>query len=462
MGKKGAGADRNVYMFGIGTIGRDMVYSIISMFLLFYLTDVLKVETGALWWISGITFACRVFDAFNDPFMGVVVDNTHSRFGKFKPWIAFGAFTSGIVTILIFMDFGLSGTAYVVVFGILYLLWGMTYTSNDIAYWSMLPSLSVDQQKRERIGSIARICASVGMFFVVAGIMPITKALGGGEDTQKGYFLFALIIVAIMWIGQGVTLFGVREPKVVNDRIQNKTTLKEMVKVIFMNDQLLITAVCMSLFMIGYMTTTSFGQYFFKYAYGNEDMYPIFALILGVSQIAALAVFPLFGKRFERKTTFTAAVVLITLGYIIFFFAPGGTMLFIGIAGVLIFVGEAAVQLLMLMFLSDTVDFGHLKFGKRNDSGSFAIQPFINKLGGAVGNGVVSVVIILSGIKAAETGADVTSGGLLMMKIAMMLLPLALILVSFAVYMKKYKIDKKTHADIVEKLVELGELNSKS
>jgi len=143
----------NRYAFGLGTVGRDMVYSIISMYLMFYLTDVIRVETTWMWWINGIMLALRIFDAVNDPFMGLIVDNTHSRWGRFKPWIAFGAATSGIFTILMFTDFGLQNGAFVAYFGLCYLLWGIAFTTNDISYWSMLPTLSLEQKERERIGA---------------------------------------------------------------------------------------------------------------------------------------------------------------------------------------------------------------------------------------------------------------------------------------------------------------------
>lgn len=453
--------ERNKWTFGIGTIGRDMVYTLVSMYMIYYLTDVINIPTKSLWWISGIVLAARVFDACNDPVMGLIVDNTSTRFGKFKPWIAIGAMVSGIITILLFAEFGLSGTSYVVVFGILYVLWGMAFTTNDISYWSMLPSLSVDQKEREKIGSVARICANVGLFFVVAGIVPLTELLGKRAGSlRKGYFLFAIVVVMIMWAGQLCTLFGVKEPKITKTS-QQHTGLRELLLVIFKNDQLLITAISMTLFMIGYVTTTSFGLYFFKYAYGDESMYSIFAVILGVSQIMALAVFPLFSKKFDRKTLYTAATALVVVGYMIFFFAPTNTMLFIGVGGVLLFVGQAFIQLLMLMFLADCVDYGHWKLGKRNDSISFSLQPFINKLAGAVGNGVVSVVIILSGIKDAESHLDVTKGGLMMMKTAMMIFPLICIFVSLVIYRLKYKIDTKLYNQILEELSERGELNLK-
>ena len=337
--------NRNKFTFGLGTVGRDMVYSMVSMYLIFYMTDIIEMSTSTLWWITAIVLGARVFDALNDPVMGVIVDNTNTKYGKFKPWIAFGALVSGVLTVLLFTDFGLQGAAYIGVFAVIYLCWGMSFTANDISYWSMLPSLSLDQKKREEIGSVARICANIGLFFVVAGIVPITTALGDALGSmQKGYFAFAILIVLIMWGGQCITLFGVKEPKVV-EKEQEHTSLREMVKVIFGNDQLLYTAISMALFMIGYTTTTSFGLYYFKYAYGDEGMYSIFAVILGVSQIAALVVFPMISRHFERKTLYWFATILVVAGYVIFFFAPTNTMTFIGIAGVLLFVGQALSSL---------------------------------------------------------------------------------------------------------------------
>ncbi|MCL2321320.1 MAG: glycoside-pentoside-hexuronide (GPH):cation symporter [Oscillospiraceae bacterium] len=452
--------DYNRFTFGIGTIGRDMLYTLISMYFIFYLTDVIKIPTNDLWWITAVILCARVFDAFSDPVMGLVVDNTKTRFGKFKPWILFGTIASGIVTILLFTNFNLQGGKFVVLFGFLYLLWGLTFTTNDISYWSMLPTLSLDQKKREKIGSFAKICANIGLFFVVAGIVPITGILGNNSGSlQRGYFYFAIMIVIIMWLGQSVTLLFVREPHNVVES-KSHTSLREMVNIIFKNDQLLYTAISMSLFMIGYVTTTSFGIYFFKYAYGDENMYSIFAVILGVAQISALAAFPIFSKRFKRKALYTFAMIVIFLGYILFFFAPTNTMIFIGIAGMLIFIGQAFIQLLMLMFLADTVDYGHLKFKKRNDSITFSLQPFINKIGAAVANAIVGAIVIISGIKAAAASNTtvVPQSGLLIMKIAMLIFPLICIFISYMLYRTRYKIDEETHKHILDQLEDMGEL----
>ena len=452
---------RNRWTFGLGTIGRDMVYTLISMYLIFYMTDVIYVPTGILWRITAIVLAARIFDACNDPFMGLIVDNTKTKFGKFKPWIAFGAFTSGILTILLFTDFNIQGASYAAVFAVIYLLWGIAFTTNDISYWSMLPALSIDQKEREKIGAVARICANVGLFSVVAGIVPLTTMLGKKVGSlSKGYTVFALIVVTIMWIGQTITLIGVKEPKITKQ--QKHTSLKELVSVIFKNDQLLLTAISMTIFMIGYMTTTSFGLYFFKYAYGDENMYSVFAIILGLSQITALIIFPLVSKYLVRQKIFTLATVMVLAGYVIFFFAPSNTMLFIGISGILIFIGQAFIQLMMLMFLADCVDYGHWKLGKRNDSISFSLQPFINKLSGAVSNGIVSAVVIISGIKEATSAADVSAGGLLMMKSAMLVFPPLCIAASYILYRVRYKIDETMYQRVLAELEERGELTRDS
>lgn len=444
----------NRWTFGLGTVGRDMVYTMISMYLMFYLTDVLQLSDDVLWWVTGIIMAARVFDAFNDPFMGVIVDNTHTKYGKFKPWICIGAVLVSILTVLLFSNFGLSGSAFIIVFGIIYVLWGIAYTMNDISYWSMLPTLSQDQREREEIGLVSRICASIGLFAVVTLIVPVTEAIGGAVGSlQKGYFILSIILVVIMLAFLCFTVFGVKEPMIGNKK-EEHTSVKELVRIIFKNDQLLVTALAMALFMIGYSTTTSFGLYYFKYVYGDEGMYSIFALILGVSQIFALSIFPVLGKRYPRKKLYAFSTALVVTGYLIFFFAPTNTMLFIGIAGLILFIGQAFIQVMTLMFLTDSVEYGEWKFGKRNDSVTFSLQPFINKMGGAIASGVVGAIVIVSGMSQAQSAADMTASGIFILKMAMMVFPLICIVIGFLVYRSKYILDEEMYGKIVR---ELGE-----
>lgn len=448
---------RNKFCFGLGTVGRDMFYSMESMYLLFFLTEVKNLDDAMLALVGGVLTVLRILDAFNDPITGVIIDNTHTRWGKFKPWMVVGAIVSSVCMLLMFADLPLSGGAYVAVFAVSYILWDIFYGVNDIAYWTQLPALSTDQRQRESMGSFARICANVGMYAVVVGILPVTGALTDAfdGDGKKAWFTLAAAVCVLMIGFQMITVFGVKETRSFKE--EENTSLRDMVRVLFGNDQLMWTTVSMALFMIGYCTTTSFGTYYFKYAYGDENMYSVFAGVLGVSQLAALAVFPRIAARISRKKLYTVATVLVVAGYAVFFFAPMN-MIPIAAAGVLLFVGQAFIQTLMLMFLADTIEYGQWKLGKRNDSITFSIQPLINKLGAAIATGVVTLTLIVSGINQAESAADVTGQGLLIMKIAMMALPLLAIAVGYFVYLKKYRIDEDLYNKIVEQLKERGDI----
>ncbi|HHX52845.1 MAG TPA: MFS transporter [Erysipelothrix sp.] len=442
---------RNTWSFGLGTIGRDMVYTLVSMFLMVYLTDVLDVSDADLTMIGIVFMLMRIFDAVNDPVMGLLVDNTKSRFGKFKPWIAGGALLAGFFTVLMFVDFGVRGSAYVLIFAIVYLLWEVSFTANDIAYWSMLPALSSSQRDREKIGAFARICANIGLFSLVVGIVPLTKYLETVfGDMKTAYTALAILLVLIMWFFQLFTLIFTKEENELIEE-QEPTKLSELFGVILKNDQLLWTTVSMALFMIGYTTTTSFGLHFFKYIFGNEDMYSIFALVLGVSQIGALIVFPQFSKRFKRNQLYFGATILVVLGYLIFYFFDQ-SIITIGLAGVLLFVGQAFIQLLMLLFISDTVEYGEVKLGKRNDSITLSIQPLINKIGGAIAAGIVSQVLVISGVNSATSAADITPEGATFFKLAMLIIPLILIVIGYFVYRAKYTINEESYLELLEEI----------
>jgi sugar (glycoside-pentoside-hexuronide) transporter len=451
-------AARNRVFFGLGTVGRDMFYAMVSMFLVYFLTEVLDLDDATFAAVGGILTGLRVFDALNDPIMGLVVDNTKSRWGKFKPWILFGALTGAVVMVMLFVDLGVSSALYIVLFTVFYLSWDILYGLNDIAYWSMLPAITLDQKQRERVGAFAKICADIGLFTVVVGILPITGVLGDVVGSLKTGWLVFAVAVAVLMIGfQLFTLFGVKEMRGDTFKQEEQTTLRDMVRAIFKNDQLMVATISMGLFMIGYVTTTTFGTYFFKYAYKDEGMYSIFAAVLGVSQLSSYAVFPTLSKRFTRRQLYIGATALVLAGYILFFFSPMN-MIFIGAAGILLFVGQAFIGMLMLMFLADTIEYGQWKLGRRNQAVTFSIQPLINKIGGAIATGIVTVTLIVSGINRAATPADVTADGLLIMKLAMLILPLLFILAGFVVYRLMYKIDKPFYDRMIADLRERGDI----
>ncbi|MBE6646412.1 MAG: MFS transporter [Ruminococcaceae bacterium] len=464
--------NRNRFCFGLGTVGRDALYSLVSMYLLVHLTDVVRFSDGGLAIIGTMLTLFGIFDAIIDPFVGAVVDNTKTRWGKFKPWIFVGMIGTAILTVLMFHNFEMTETGHIALLAATYLLFSIFFSLNDIAYWSLMPAISKDQKVREGVGAFARICANVGMFAMVLIYLSVPDLFAGlGLNERDSYFVFAIIVAIIMMLFQSITLIGVKEDRTQLATVE-RTTLKDLWRALIKNDQLLVTAISMALFMIGYCTTTGFGTYYFKYAVGDEGLYMVFAAVLAVAQLTALSVFPLFRKKFTRKQLYTGSMIAVTVSYIIFFLSFEWLPLIV-IAGLGLFFAQAFIQLLMLLFLADAVEYGEWKLGKRNEAASFAVQPFINQFGGAMSKGVVSFTLIISGLnmianeiglypdREAEIVAGIPDSSIWIMKISMMILPLVCILVGFILYQKKFKIDEKLYAEIVADLEKKNALEEK-
>lgn len=146
--------------YGLGAVGKDMVYMLSASYILYYYQDIMGVSA----WVMGIILLiARVFDAFNDPIMGVLVAKTKTRFGKFRPWLLIGTVTNAIILYLMFAaPPTLSGSGLVAYAAVFYILWGVTYTMMDIPYWSMIPAFTEGGKERENLSALARSCAGVG------------------------------------------------------------------------------------------------------------------------------------------------------------------------------------------------------------------------------------------------------------------------------------------------------------
>jgi melibiose permease/lactose/raffinose/galactose permease len=447
---------RNKYFFGLGTVGRDMFYAFESNTILYFLSNILNLPMWVFAITSTLLSVLRIVDAVNDPITGLVIDNIRSPWGKFKPAILVGGIASAIFFVMLFGNIG-TGWVFIIIFALAYILWDISFGINDIGYWTLMPALSHDQKQREKIGAFARICANIGLFAVMVGWQPITAALG---NTRQAWFLVAVAVTVLFLLGLLFPLLGVKEDRSIQQK-EEKTDLKQMWRALVGNDQLMWVTLSMALFMVGYVTTTSFATYYMQYVFGDINMYAVLAAVVGVAQIAALLIFPMFSKKFNRKQLYTGATVLVVLGYLIFLFAENSLAL-IAVCALLLFVGQAFIQLLMLMFLADTIEYGQWKLGKRNESVTFSIQPFINKIGGALATGLVSISVVLSGIKTGDVAAEtIDAAGKMVVKGAMFILPLIFIAVGYIIYLKKFKLDEKRYGEIVAELEARGELVKK-
>lgn len=190
--------------YGLGAVGKDMVYMLSASYVLYYFQDVMGVSAVAM---GIILLGARVFDAFNDPIMGIIVAKTKTKMGRFRPWLLIGTLTNSVVLFLMFscppsLD-GAGLTAYAAIF---YILWGVTYTMMDIPFWSMIPAFTKGGKERENLTTLARSCSGVGSAVVMVITMVAVHALGNvfaGADAaareieRTGFSIFSLIIAVL-------------------------------------------------------------------------------------------------------------------------------------------------------------------------------------------------------------------------------------------------------------------------
>ena len=203
--------------YGLGAIGKDMVYMLSASYVLYYFQDVLGVNAIAM---GIILMAARVFDAFNDPIMGIVVAKTKTRWGKFRPWLMIGTITNAVILFLMFAcPPTLSASGLVAYAAVTYILWGVTYTMMDIPYWSMIPAFTRSGKEREGLTTLARSCAGVGSalvtIFTVMIVSGIGKIIVGADATAQqieiaGFKWFALIVSILFFVFITITCINIK------------------------------------------------------------------------------------------------------------------------------------------------------------------------------------------------------------------------------------------------------------
>lgn len=214
--------------FGIGAVGKDMVYALSASYVMYYYQDVLGLPAT---FVGLILMIARVFDAFNDPFMGVLVAKTRTRWGRFRPWILSGTVLNAVVLYALFAAPVLEGADMMVYFSVIYILWGVTYTMMDIPYWSMIPAVTRTPADRENLSVVGRTCAGVGSALIAMFTMLLVGALGGDSE-RTGFRWVALLVAVIFVVTEAICCASVKETG--NAEIKT-ATVGEMFKALFSN-----------------------------------------------------------------------------------------------------------------------------------------------------------------------------------------------------------------------------------
>ena len=436
---------REKYSYGIGAYGKDLACGIVYTFLMIYFTDVVGINPA---FVGTLFLMARLWDAIHDPIMGMIVDNTRSRFGKFRPWIFIGTILNSVVLFLLFRKPDLEGTSLYLYYSVMYILWGMTYTIMDIPYWSMIPTLATTKEDREKISVVPRIFASLGGLTVTTFGIALVNKLGNGNQI-KGFEYFALGIVIIFIISTIVTCINVKEKTQV--QVNNeKVNIKQAFNILKQNDQLLVFIGIVLAYNLAMQLAGGAAIYYFKYVAGKESLFSLYSFFK-VAEIGGLMLFPVVTRKIGRQQVFRMATILPMFGLITLFIsgliAPQ-SILFISVSAVLLNLGSGFLLGSTTVMLADIVDYGEYKLGSRNESIIFSAQTLLVKLASALSGWLIGVGLSLIGyVAGAAVQSNITIIGI---RVIMTIIPSIVALVMYVIYKSKYKINGSFHDEILQ------------
>jgi melibiose permease len=444
---------RNKAAFCFGAFGKDIVYMLVNSYLLYYYNVVLGVNAV---FIGTVLMAARVFDAINDPFMGVIVAKTRTRFGRFRPWILSGTVLNALTIYALFaVPANLGEGGMKAWLAIIYIAWGVTYTMMDIPFWSMIPAITDPGDDREQLSSIGRSASGIGDAFSQVLTMTVVPILAGSAviaDYRIGFKWWALIIMVTFLISEIVFVLNVPERKPTD---MTSVKVADMFKSLLRNDQAMCLVVTVVLVYLAIDIVGNLVLYFFQFDLGNTDVYSLFTAGCFFAQVIFMMLIPAIRKKVEKLRLFSIGVVVQILGFAIllglaFSGIYKGAWFSLLIPGIMVYAGYGILNVLLTIFLSDSVDYGEVKNGSREESVIFSMQTFTVKLASGVAAFLSGIAIDMVGLdsNAVSQSAATLSGLRIWMTI-----PAALILVvAFIVFKKFYQLDDAKMQEIKEKI----------
>ena len=474
---------RNLWMFPLGTVGRDMMYNLVTNFLLTFILFTKGLNAAQLGAITAIMVAARVFDALNDPIMGNVIELTHTKWGKFKPWLVIGIVLTCVVVAMVFTT-NLKGWDFVILFGVFYFCYSIAYTMHDISYWGMVPALSSDAAARDQYTSRATLFAGVGGTLASIVIPMLTTgntAIGGSATIAYKVVAVAICILAPAFLC--FTIFGVQERRETVKADKSSAGLKRVVHTILHNDQLRWIALIFLIQQVGNgIVIGGIGSTYIYFKYGYEGgLYSLFTTV-GMSATAFLMVFyPMISKKINRKPLMNLMAKISVIGFALMLVSgvmPVAGFVILTVGYMLSNFGLYCYYLVMMISIINTVEYNEFKNGTRDEAIIASVRPFMTKMASAVIVMITTGSYVLFGVtnytnqisdleSAAASGViteaekltsiqsvlgSVGNGQSIALLLCMTILPCILMLLSNYLYQKKYKLDEAEYERICKEI----------
>lgn len=399
-----------VICYGFGDMASQFVWTFVGSYLTIFYTDIVGLAPVA---ISAIMLIARVWDAVNDPMMGAIAERTRTRFGRFRPWIAFGCPFLAIFGVLTFTNpFGGSSTAGVIWAAVTYLVAGMIYTLVNIPYGAMAAVMSEDADQRNAINASRSVGMNLGMVIVNAVSAAIAlKFSGEGAEVANGHgYMMTAVIYGIISIPLFLIVFKTAQEVVKPAGEPPKFSFKDTIANLVKNKYLMIITLIMTLIMTAFMGRIAVTAFYVIYCLGSFQLIALIMTIPSIGGIIGSFFVPFLAKKFGKRNCLMFAGIIQGIGLLIIYFAPFDNIPMI-LAGDCIFGLFNIGFPLSLSMVADSVDYMDYKAGVRTDGTAYATYGLATKIGNALGGSVGVLLLSAFGYVAnAEQTAEALKG----------------------------------------------------
>jgi GPH family glycoside/pentoside/hexuronide:cation symporter len=420
--------------YGLGDTASHFVWDMVGFWLLFFYTDVYGISAAAA---GTIMLIARFWDMAIDPVIGVVSDRTNTRWGKFRPYILFGAVPYAVLAVLTFTtpDFGEVGK--IIYAGATYVLLMTAYAFINLPYSALGAVMTDDTYERAGLNTY-RFIAGFGGQFIVTGLALTLAEFFGGGDKAQGFqytlFLFAALSLIFFFITFKTTRERVQPPK------DQKNSIKEDVKNLFNNKAWVILAIVGIVSFVMFAMQNAAIAYYFKYYLGRENNVQLFNVIGTVALIVALPLSKPLAKRFGNKRVFIGSSLISGLFFMLIYLPGVNDLTTIYVFNIIAKMAYAPAVPLLWTMIADAADFGEWKTGRRATGLYFSAAVFAQKAGWGIGAAVAGWILAISQFVPNVEQTDTAITGI---KLLVSVIP-GILYMSCALFMLFYKIDAKT------------------
>lgn len=399
-----------VICYGFGDLASQFVWTFVGSYLTIYYTDIVGLAPAI---VSVIMMGARIWDAINDPMMGAIAERTRSKFGRFRPYIAFGCPFLAIFAVLTFTNpFGGGSAAGAIWAAVTYIIAGMLYTLVNIPYAALSGVMTEDANQRNKINTSRNIGMNLGMVIVNALSAGLALRFSGeGAEVANGHgYMMTALIYAIISIPMFLIVFATAKEKVQPMHGTQAFSFKDTVNNLVRNKYLMIITLIMLLQMTAFMGRIAVTSYYVIYCLGSFTMIALIMTIPSLGGIIGSFFVPFFAKRFGKRAVLMGSMLIQAVGLLVIYFAPFDNITMV-LVGCWIF-GLFNVGFPMtLSMVADSVDYMELKTGIRTDGTAYATYGLATKVGNAIGGSIGVLLLAAFGYVAnAEQTVEAMNG----------------------------------------------------